>query len=95
MVTTKAEGDFLVEAVVAAGFAGIKFAKVGFGDTEETGGTEDFFDDGEFDGGGGGFDADGVDEFETKIFVVKFDMVIGLFEVGHFLVGFPRVERGN
>ena len=92
LVTTKAESDFLVEAVVAAGIARVKFAEVGFGDTEEAGGAEDFFDDRKFDCGGGGFDADGVDEMEAEIYVVDLDVIVGLFEILHFLVGFPRIE---
>ena len=95
LVAAKAEGDFLVKAVVAAGLAGVKLAKVGLGDAEETGGAEDFFYYGEFDSGGGGFDADGVDEVEAEIFVAQLNVVVGLLQAGHFLVRLPGVKRGD
>jgi len=95
LVAAETESDFLVEAVVSAGFARVELAEVGFSDAEEASTAYDFFDDGQLDHGSGGFDMDGVDEIETVIFVVHLDVVFGGLEVEHFLVWLPGVIRGD
>ena len=49
LITTKAKRDFLIQTVIATGFARVKLAKVWLSNTEEAGRAKSFFDDVELD----------------------------------------------